>query len=538
MAQGSDTRTGMTRSVMVVGVATLSSRVTGLMRDMVLAWIVGASGQADAFFAAFRLPNFLRRIFAEGSLSTAFVPVFTELKITHGSQEAFRLGSNVLSILIPMLMIVSGAGVLFAPQIVTVMTPGWLGDPQKFSLTVTLARWMFPYILLISVAAMAMGMLNAHGHFAAPAFAPVLLNVAMICSAIIAGRTMEEPVLGIAWGVLIGGVAQIAIQVFPLWKRGFRPKPVFNLRDPYLEKVGRLFLPSLFGSTVYQVNMLAVTILASLLPSGSLSYLFYADRLMEFPLGVFAVSVGTVALPAMSAYAAKRDMENLKATLSFAFRQVSLIMIPASVGLIVLREPLMEVIFQRGQFDPQATKLSAQALLCYSLGLWFVAQLRVVGPFFYALQDAKTPMLAATSSLVANIVMAVILMVPFSHSGLALALSGAAALQLAILLLRMKSKLGMVPWKELFKNFHTVAMASFVMGAMCSLGPSMLGWSQETPFVIKVTILLGLVVLGAMIYAAILGILRVDDLSIFLRSLRRLGKTEKKTQLDREGQGF
>jgi putative peptidoglycan lipid II flippase len=534
MTNTPEAKTGMTRSVMVVGAATLSSRVTGLMRDVVLAWIIGTSVQADAFFAAFRLPNFLRRIFAEGSLSTAFVPVFTELNVTRGPKEAFRLGSNVLSILVPLLVAVSGAGVLLAPQIVAVMTPGWLGDQEKFSLTVTLARWMFPYILLISVAAMAMGMLNAQGHFAAPAFAPVLLNLAMICSGIIAGLTMDKPVLGIAWGVLLGGIAQIAIQALPLWRRGFRPKICLDLKDPHLKKVGRLLVPSLFGSTVYQVNMLVITILASLLPSGSLSYLFYADRLMEFPLGVFAVSVGTVALPAMSAHAARKDMKNLQATLSFAFRQVSLIMVPATVGLIVLREQLMEVIFQRGQFDPQATRLSAQALLCYSVGLWFVAQLRVIGPFFYALQDTKTPMVAATSSLVINVLLAMVLMDPLSHAGLALALSGSAAFQLAILLARIKSKLGMIPWRDLFKNFEKILVASCVMGAICFFGPGLLGWKDGIPFLLKATGLLALVLSGASIYVAILGLLKVDDLRVFLDSVRKLDRAKRKGVAEEE----
>ncbi len=519
MPMSSSNPTSMARSLAVVSLATLASRLTGLLRDVVLAWVLGASMSADCFFAAFRIPNFLRRIFAEGSMSTAFIPVFTELQAGRGQAAAFRLGSILLSWLLPLLSLVSTAGVLLAPQIVSIMTPGWLQDPEKFSLTVTLTRVMFPYILLISVAALAMGMLNAHGHFAAPAFAPVLLNLAMIASGVAASRLMDQPVLGIAVGVLVGGVGQILLQLPALRARGFRFHGELAPRDPYLRKVGKLFVPSLVGSTVYQVNMVVITILASLLPEGSLSYLFYADRLMEFPLGVFAIALGTVALPAMSRQAARGDMEALKQTLGFSFRQVTLLMVPATVGLIVLREPLMEVIFQRGRFDPMATRLSAQALLCYAAGLWFVAQIRVVAPFFYALQDTRTPMWAAMVSLGGNVGFALLLMEPFSHAGLALAVSLAAALQLGILLERLGRKLRGIPWKLLLRYLPKVILASAVMGGGCALAAAYLPWGSGVPLFRRALCLGGTVLLGALLYGGALALLGVEDLKELLRGL-------------------
>jgi putative peptidoglycan lipid II flippase len=508
----------MTRSAAVVGGGTLISRVTGLARDVVLAWVLGASLSADAFFAAFRIPNFLRRIFAEGSLSTAFIPVFSDVLTNQGRAPAFRLACLILNWLAPTLVLVSAAGIVFAPEVVSVLTPGWTGDTEKFNLTVTLTRVMFPYILLISVAALAMGVLNAQGHFASPAFAPVLLNLAMIGSGVVASRFLPEPAIGIACGVLLGGLAQILLQLFPLRTRGFRYGLRFSPSDPHLRQVGRLFVPSLVGSTVYQINMVVITVLASLLPQGSLSYLFYADRLMEFPLGVFAIAVGTVALPIMSRHAARGDLNGLREILGFAFRQVSLIMVPATVGLIVLREPLMSVFFQRGRFDPVATQMSAQALLYYSVGLWFVAQIRIVAPAFYALKDTVTPMVAATVSIAANLLLSLALMGPMAHGGLALAISIAAALQLIILLRRLGPRVGGIPRPLLTRALGKVLLSSMLMGIVCWLVVRWVDWLGDTTFAVRAAVLAVSVTTGALCYGLLLFLLRVEDLRHLLRA--------------------
>ncbi len=510
----------MARSAAVVGGATLMSRVTGLLRDMVLASVLGATMPADAFFAAFRIPNFLRRIFAEGSLSAAFIPVFTEVQGCQGRSSAYRLASIVLNWLVMVLLLVSAAGIVLAPQIVQVMTPGWVEDAEKFSLTVTLTRIMFPYILLISAAALAMGILNAQGHFFSPALAPVMLNLAIILSALCASRLVQEHTIVIAIGVLLGGLAQVILQVPSLWRRGYRYRWGLEPADPGLRRVGRLFLPSLMGSTVYQVNMLVITILASLLPHGSLSYLFYADRLMEFPLGVFAIAVGTVALPAMSKHAAAGEMEGLRQTLGFACRQVSLVMVPATTGLIVLSEPLISVFFERGRFDPVATRMSAQALICYSVGLWFVAQLRVVAPAFYALKDTVTPMKAAVAAIVLNILFSLLLMGPMAHSGLALALSISAMFQLILLVWKLGPRVGGIGPGSFFGPLHKVLLASAVMGALCWFIARGVSWAGTTPIVLRLWVLGASIGAGVIVYWVMLRILRVQDLEDLRRSFK------------------
>jgi putative peptidoglycan lipid II flippase len=491
---------------------------------MVLAAVLGASLSADAFFAAFRLPNFLRRMFAEGSLTAAFIPVFTEVQTREGRSAAFDLAYIILNWLLIVLLCVSTAGVLFAPQIVRLLTPGWIDDPAKFGLTVSLTRIMFPYILLISLTALAMGILNAQGHFAAPAIAPALLNISLIAFALWASQALAEPAYGIAAGVIIGGVAQIILQIPAMWRRGFRYRWNLQVSHPDVRRVGHLFFPSLMGSAVYQVNMIIITILASLLPQGSLSYLYYADRLFQFPLGVFAIAMGTAALPLMSRYAAEQDMEALRDTLGFAFRQVSLIMIPATVGLIVLREPLINLLFQRGRFDPVATKMSAQALMYYGVGLWFVAQIRVVAPVFYALKDTLTPMKVASFTIAINLLLSLLLMGPLSHGGLALAVSISSIFQLAILLWKLRPKLEKLHWIELVAPLPKMMIAAIGMGLICWLIAAGTDWSASTPIYQKGLFLAASMVLGVIAYGVFLHILKVkemhDFLSTFVQRLR------------------
>lgn len=514
----------MTRSAAVVGGGTLASRVLGLVRDMVLASVLGASMPADAFFAAFRLPNLLRRMFAEGSLTSAFVPVFTEVHANEGRGAAINLATVTLNWLLLVLLVISAGGIVVAPQIVTVLTPGWIQDPEKFSLTVSLTRIMFPYILLVSMMALAMGILNAQGHFAAPSIAPALLNISLIATALWASRFMEQPAYGVAFGVLLGGLAQVLLQMPPLWLRGFRYRWGLSPYNPHLRRVGRLFFPSLIGSGVYQVNMVIITILASLLPHGSLSYLYYADRLVQFPLGVFAIAVGTAALPAMSRHAAQGDIDGLHETLGYAFRQVSLIMIPAAIGLIVLREPIMNLLFQRGRFDPLATRMSAQALLGYSVGLWFVAEIRVVAPAFYALKDTLTPMMAATLAIVINVLLSLLLMGPLGHAGLALAISISSIFQLGVLLWKLGPRLGGIDWRGMLGSTPKVLAASGAMGLLCWIIVHGKNWTGAIPLVEKMGVLGGSILAGILFYGVSLHLLKVaelrDLLSAFVARLR------------------
>jgi len=418
----------VTRAAGIVGFFTFLSRVLGLARDILIANFFGSGMMADAFFVAFRIPNLLRRLFAEGSFSVAFIPVFTEYLQTRSKEEAFVLARAVSTFLVLILTGITILGIVFSPLIVRIIAPGFGGMGEKYALTVLLTRIMFPYIFLVSLVALFMGILNSLEHFAAPAAAPVFLNLSMIAALVFLAPSMRTPTVGLAIGVVVGGVIQVALQIPFLMEKGLSFVPRWNPNHPALRRIGVLMLPTLFGSAIYQVNQLVGTLLASLLREGSVSYLYYADRLVQFPLGVFAIAISTAVLPSLSREAAQRDLDGLKETLSHALRLTMFITIPAMMGLIVLREPIIRLLFQRGAFDAFTTIMTAQALLFYSLGLWAFAALRVFVIAFYSLQDTKTPVKVAAVAMLANIGLSLALMGPLKHGGLALALSLASTL--------------------------------------------------------------------------------------------------------------
>ncbi len=456
----------VTRAAGVVGAATLLSRVFGYVRDMVLASFFGAGMTADAFIAAFRIPNLLRRLFGEGSLSIAFVPVFTETLLKGGRDDGLRLAVSSLKLLLVCLSVISIIGVFAAPTIIQVVAPGFSDLPEKMGLTVTLTRVMFPYVVLIGLVALCMGILNVLGHFAAPAIAPVLLNLAMIGAVFTASRFSDSEtvqVLGLAGGVLLGGVLQLALQLPYLVKHGVRFWARSGLWHPAMKKVGILMLPTIFGAAVYQINLLVGTLLASLLPEGSVSYLYYADRLVQFPLGIFAQAAATAVLPSLSRQAANGDQAGMGDTFGHAMSLVLFITIPAMVGLIVLRDPIVALLFQRGAFDAQTTRLTSDALLYYALGLWAFAAVRIVVSTFYAMQDTRTPVKTATISIVANIILGTVLMGPMKHCGLALATSLASMVNLMLLVVVLRNKLGMIRWRLIFSSCLKTLAASGLM---------------------------------------------------------------------------
>jgi putative peptidoglycan lipid II flippase len=460
--------TQVVRAAGVVGAATLLSRIFGFIRDVVIAWFFGAGFSSDAFFVAFRIPNLLRRLFAEGSLTIAFIPVFTEYLTLRGKEEAFHLASSAIRLLSAMLVIAAIFGILFAPLIVRLIAPGFNDDPEKYSLTVTLTRLMFPYIFFIGMVALSMGILNALGHFAAPAFAPVLLNLAMIGAVFLISPHLSDgihPVFGLAIGVLIGGVLQLLLQVPFLIKKGIFFWKKASIYHSGLKKIGRLMLPAIFGAAVYQINILVGTLLASLLPEGSVSYLYYADRLVQFPLGIFGIAIATAVLPSISRQASAKDLEAVKDTFAYAIQLVFFITIPAMVGLIILREPIVALLFKRGAFDADATRLTAYALLCYSIGLWAFAAVRIVVSTFYALQDTKTPVRMAVISVIANIVLGIILMRYLSHGGLALSTSLASILNLGLLVWALRQRLGFLGLRTIAASVGQSLACSTIMGA-------------------------------------------------------------------------
>ncbi|KFN38309.1 membrane protein, partial [Smithella sp. F21] len=354
----------------------------------------------------------LRRLLGEGSLTVSFVPVFTEYLQKKTKAETVELADNAFTILSVILAAVSVLGILLSPLIVGLIAPGFIARPEQFALAVFLNRLMFPYIFFIALVALCMGILNSFRHFTTPALSPVMLNIAMIAAALTLHKTFAQPITSLAVGVLIGGVLQLAMQWPVLRKFGVKFKFRFNLHHPGIRQIGVLMLPAILGAGVGTINVFVGTVLASLLPGGSVTYLFYADRIMEFPLGIFAIAIGTAALPSFSKHVAAGQMDELKSGISFSLRLMLFLTIPSMAALMALHLPIISVLFQRGAFDVQAAVYTGQALFCYALGLWAYAMLRVFVSAFYSLQDSKWPLKAAVITLIVNVVFSLALMYP------------------------------------------------------------------------------------------------------------------------------
>ena len=488
------------KAAWVVGLATLLSRVFGFIRDVVVAGFFGAGLATDAFFVAFRIPNLLRRLFAEGSLTIAFVPVFTEYLKKKSKEDAFELASASFTLLSIILALVSVVGIFLSPWIVMIMAPGFSDAPDKYALTVFLTRLMFPYIFFISLVALCMGILNSLRHFAAPALAPVVLNIFMITAVFALKDLFAEPILSLAVGVMIGGILQLVMQFPFLCKVGVRLRPNFRFSHPGIRRIGLLMLPAVFGAAVYQASIFIGTILASLLPGGSVSYLYYADRVVQLPLGVFAIAVGTAALPSFSEQVAGEDYERLKKTISFSLRLIMFVTIPAMVALIILRVPIISVLFQRGQFDIASTIPTAQALLYYAVGLWAFSCIRVVVSAFYALQDTRTPVKIAIVALLVNVIMGIALMFPMKHSGLALATSVASAVNIIVLAVILERRVGRFLRKDFWVSVSRTTLATAVMAAAVEIVGRMLAWNNAGAFSERLTFLVVTIAVGFAVF--------------------------------------
>lgn len=451
-----------------VGFFTLVSRVFGLIRDASLAFAFGATGMADAFYVAFRIPNLLRRLVGEGALTVAFIPVYTE-SLKKSRDDARQAFSVVFTVLVITLATVVIAGVIFAPWLVRLLAYGFEVGSEKFNLTVFLTRVMFPYIFLISLVALTMGVLNACKRFAAPAASPILLNLAIIAGALVLAPQMEIPALGPCIAVLIGGVLQLLLQLPSLRREGMMPLWKVDLRHPALSKLGLMMIPAAYGAAVYQLNVMVITLLASFLPEGSVSYLWYADRVCEFPLGVFAIAVATATLPTLSDHAAEGAMVSFKETVNFGLRLNFAITVPAAVGLFLLAEPIVALLFQRGAFGPEETRATAAALKCFAFQIPLVAAVRNLVPAFYALKDARRPVVIATVALVVNAVAALILMHPFRHVGLASAMTISSAANMFLLFFSFRKKVGIMGGRRLISSFIRMSLASFVMGVAVAM---------------------------------------------------------------------
>lgn len=405
------------------------------MRDLVLARLFGADAVTDAFFVAFKIPNFLRRLFAEGAFATAFVPVLTEYKTQRSYDELKDFVDHVAGTLGLVLLVVSLIGVVAAPVVVSLFAFGWVidGEQGQLALATDMLRLTFPYLLFISLTAFAGGVLNAHGRFAVPAFTPVLLNLSLIGCAIWLSPLLDTPVMALAWGVLIAGITQFVFQL-PFLHRlkllpGFRPAP----KDEGVRRVMRLMLPALFGVSVTQINLLLDTVLASFLVSGSISWLYYSDRLMEFPLGILGVALGTVVLPNLSRHAAEASPGRFRQTMDWGLRSALLLGMPAAIGLLVLAGPMIATLFLSDAFDSNDVQMARLSLMAYALGLPAFISIKVLAPGYYARQDTRTPVRFAVIAMVTNMVLNLLFIVPLQHAGLALATSLSATLNAFLL---------------------------------------------------------------------------------------------------------
>lgn len=462
----------MVRSGITVGGWTLGSRVLGLVRDIVLANSVGASAGADAFFVAFKIPNFLRRLFGEGAFAQAFVPVFSETREKEGEESVKRLINQVAGRFGLILIAISVIGVLLAPWIAMLFAPGFSDDPGKLALTADLLRWTFPYLGFICFVAFAGGILNSIGRFAVPAATPIFLNLSLIGSALFLVPLVSPSVMGLAIGVAIAGLIQLLIQIPPLMAAGLLPKPSLQADHPGVSKILKLMVPALFGVSVSQINLLLDTVLASLLVSGSVSWLYYSDRLMELPLGVIAIAVSTVILPKLSREFAQDDANASRQTQSWAIWVVLVLGLPCAAALAVFGELILSTLFQYGAMTVSDIEASALSLMAYAAGLPAFMMIKVLAPHYFAHQDTKTPVKIGLIAMTANMVFNLILVWSLDHVGLALATSLSAWVNASLLLRGLHSRgwyeVRGLPWKQVLQ----VALALIIMVQVAWLAPS------------------------------------------------------------------
>ena len=485
-----------------------------------MAYAFGATGVADAFYVAFRIPNLLRRLVAEGSLTVAFVPIYTEY-LKKSRKQAHEVASIVFTMLSLFLAAIIILGVLLAPWIVKLIAYGFSDDPAKYELTVYLTRIIFPYIGLVSLVALSMGILNSLKRFGAPAAAPIFLNLGIIAGALVISRCTSQPTVGLAIGVILGGIAQLALQIPALAKEGMLPRIKFKFKHPALKSLIFMMIPSAFGAAVYQFNVFVITLLASFLPSGSVSYLWYADRIAEFPLGIFAVSVAVATLPTLSDHAAEKDIKSFTHTVNYSVRLSFLISIPAAVGLFLLAEPIVRVLFQRGAFTPEMTAATAGALKFFAVGIPLVSADRNLVPSFYALRKPKIPVMTAAVAFVINVVAALILMKTMAHRGLALAMSIAATANFVMLYYMLTRQVGSLGGKQILVSVGRTILTSGIMALVILAIIRATSIFQGVSLWVNAIQLFALVIVGAATYVASVKVLNPKDFDSLLAIIKR-----------------
>ena len=508
--------TGLARAAGIVSLATLASRLLGLIREQIFAAFFGAGLAVDAFQVAFRIPNLLRDLFAEGAMSAAFVPTLTRVQETEGREAAMRLANLVMNFLVVTVSAICILGIVFADHIVPLMAPGFGQVPGKLELTTQMTRIMTPFLLLVALAAAVMGVLNTRRVFFIPAIAPTMLNLALIASgfliAPICPRFGLEPIVGMAFGVLLGGLGQLFIQVPALWGQGFRWRPEISFRDPGVLRIVTLMAPAAVGLAATQVNIFVNTFLASLLPQGSVSWLNYAYRLMQLPIGLFGVAIATVTLAEVSRHAARKEMPELKRTISFSLRFGLFLTLPATMILMALAHPIVALLYQHGRFGPDDSWQTAQALWGYAVGLSAFSAVRVLVPVYYSLGMTRIPVTISFVTIAINVVLNIMLMEPLQHRGLALATSISSVLNFVLLFEVLRRKIGPMGGRTLSRSAGKILLAS-LLAALAAFAAAweVESWLGLTSVIARMAVVGSGLAAAAAVYLAAVFALRIEE---------------------------
>lgn len=503
----------ITRAAGSLGSATLISRIAGLIRDMVIASQFGAGLMTDAFFMAFTIPNLLRRFFAEGSLTAAFVPTFSDVNKLQGEAEARRVATICWTLLLLVMIIITLAGVIASPVIVKGIGYGFADVPGKLELTNSLNRVMFPFILFVSLLALVTGILNVKGYFFLPAFSPVILNLSMIVCSILLADHFSTPIMALAIGVLIGGILQLGMQFPLLFSLGFRPALNWNFRHPAVIRITQLMLPGIAGVAIYQINVVVTRLLASFLPEGSVSYLYYGQRLFEFPQGIVIASLAQAVLPVMSRQMTASDIVGFKDSLRFSFELLLLLILPATIGLVLCAVPVYSLFFMSGEFSFAAVTQSSYALMAYAPGLIFVGISRVVVPAFYSMKDTRTPVWVSFWTLVVNLIAGLVLMQYLSHVGLAIALTIASLFNAVILTVLLSRRVDGLSLRALTGSFLRILPALILMGFTTWMILGFGVWEDSSDKIQNGLILTAAVLSGGVVYLVACRLFGVSILS-------------------------
>lgn len=516
----------LVRSTFAVAAPTFLSRIFGFIRDVLQAKYLGTTRSGDAFTIAYVIPNLLRRLTGEGAMTAAFVPVFTEIKKEKPRQELWRFANFFFFDLTLIMALLTVLGIVFAPVLVKIIAFGFKGIEGKWELTTLLTRFMFPYIFLISLAALSMAILNSFHKFFVPALTPVLFNLSIIIIALLFAGKAEEPAHVFAAGVVLGGVFQLAFQLPFLWRQGMRFRFGLSFTHPAVRKVARLMIPGIFGVGISQINFALSRMIASFLEEGSVASLYYASRVQELTLGLFSIALSIALLPTFSDLAAQRDIAGLKRTLIFSHRLVFFITFPAMAGLLVLNRPIIKVLFQRGVFDEQSTAMSASCLFFFAFSLPFISGVKILAPAFYSLKDTKTPVIVAFFVMLSYISMSLVLMHPLRVGGVALALSLASVFNFFLLFGLLEKKIGKIEKKTVLVSAGKSAAAAAGMGAAVWFFVSNFAF-QELIFLKQLGVLVSAVCLGIVIYIVLNLLFNHEDIRGLKDVLTKDGRHQK-----------